>query len=136
MTRSQLKISVMLILLLAFLLYGYLQTKLLTKTVFEVQKMTITSGDRTSEITAEKNKDLIIQIYESIDTTKTRTNLYPDASGEQTSEPYYKIKVNYSNGSSDNIYSTETGKFIYRRLFWTGWVGGKNEQLIKIIDNI
>lgn len=130
MVRFRLKIPVIvLILLSAFLLYGYSQEKLLTTNVSEVQKMTITSGKRTSEITKEKNEDLITQIYEVINLTKTRIGSY-----EQTSEPYYTITIDYLNGSQDTIYSTENGKFIFKRLLSNGWVGGNNERLKEILN--
>lgn len=130
MVRSRLKIPVIvLILLSAFLLYGCSQEKLLNKDESEVQKMMITSGKRTSEITKEKNQDLISQIYELINSTKTRIGSY-----EQTSEPNYTIKIDYLNGSQDTIYSTENGKFIYKRLLGNGWVGGNNERLIEILN--
>jgi PBP1b-binding outer membrane lipoprotein LpoB len=134
MHRSEMKIPIMLVLLFTFLLQGCLQAKLLTTNVSEVQKMTITSGNRTSEITTEKEKDLIAQIYELINLTRTRTEVKPNGSNEQTSEPYYTITIDYSNGSKDTIYSTENGKFIYKRLSGNGWVGGNNDRLIEILD--
>ena len=97
--------------------------------------MTIISNNQSSEITAEKDKDLIAQIFVSINSTKTRTETNPNGSNEQTSEPNYTIAIDYSNGSKETIYSTESGKFIYKRLSGNGWVGGNNKQLSKLIND-
>lgn len=130
MARSRLKIPIIvLILLSAFFLYGYLQTRLLSMNAADVQKMMIASENRSSELTPENDKELITQIYKLINSTKTRIGSY-----EQSSEPEYTITIDYANGSQDTIYSTETGEFIYKRLVGNGWVGGKNERLDDFIN--
>jgi len=114
-------------------------TKLLTKNVEEVQKITVVNlrnGNCTTDITQAENKDLINTIYQTINTTKTRTETKPDASEEQTSEPYYTIVISYSDGTQDNIYSTEGGRFIYERLSGNGWIGGENVGLIEVVDKL
>jgi hypothetical protein len=110
------------------------QTKLLPMNVTEVQKITITFGSRSSEITPEDDKELIYKIYELINSTKTRTVIAANGSNEQQSDPYYTITIHYLNGSKETIYSTEGGKFIYKRLIGTGWVGGHNERLYDFIN--
>lgn len=135
---SILAFTVISILTFAFL-FQSLGTKLLTKNVEEVQKITVVNlrnGNRTSEITQAENKDLINTIYQSINTTKTRTETKPDASEEQNSEPYFTITINYSDGTKDSIYSTEGRKFIYKRLSGSGWVGGKNKVLIEVVNRL
>lgn len=130
MVRSRLKIFIIILILLsAFSLYSYSQPSLLSMNVAAVQKMTINSGNRSSELTPENDKDLITRIYKLINSTKTRIDSY-----EQTSEPEYTITIDYANGSQDTIYSTETGEFIYKRLVGNGWVGGKNERLDDLIN--
>lgn len=141
MTRISVRFTV--ISILAILVVGFLiqrpGTKLITKNVEEVQKITVVNlrnGNRTSEITQVENKDLINAIYQSINTTKTRTVIKPDASEEQTSEPNFTININYSDGTEDSIYSTEGGTLIYKRLSGSGWVGGKNNALIKVVNRL
>ena len=53
---------------------------------------------------------------------------------QQVSEPKYIITVDYVNESQDTIYSTESGRLIYKRLLGNGWVGGKNERLYDLIN--
>lgn len=130
MVRSKLKIPIIiLILLIAFFLYGYPQTRLLSANPADVQKMMIATGNRSSELTPENNKDLITQIYNLINSSKTRIGSY-----ERSSEPEYTITIDYANGSQDTIYSTETGEFIYKRLVGNGWAGGKNKRLDDLIN--
>ena len=133
MFRSLLIIKVIIVLLSIFLIQGCSQSKLLTADLSQIKKITITSKSQIAEYTMEKNEDKIIQIYELINSTKTRTEAKPNASNEQTSEPYYIIDINYQNASQDTIYSTETGKFIYKKLSGNGWVGGTNEQLKELL---
>lgn len=136
-------ISLLAFVLISILVFAFLiqtpGTKLLTKNVVEVQKITVVNfrnGNHTSEITQAENKDLINTIYQSINTTKTRTVIKPDASEERTSEPYFTIKMNYSDGTEDIIYSGESRDFIYKRLSGNGWIGGKNEGLIEVVNKL
>ena len=94
------------------------------------------NGNYTSEITQTEDKYIINTIYQSINTTKTRTVIKPDASEEQNSEPNFTIKINYSDGTEDGIYSTEGGRIIYKRLSGNGWIGGKNEGLIEVVNKL
>lgn len=114
-------------------------TKLLSKNVEEVQKITVVNlrnGNHTSQLTPAENKNLINTIYQSINTTKTRTETKPDASLEISTEPYFTITINYSDGAKDIIYSGESSNFIYKRLSGTGWVGGKNNVLIEVVNRL
>lgn len=115
------------------------ETKLLTKNVEEVQKISVVNlrnGNRTSEITKAENKDLINLIYQLINTTSTRTETKPDASEEMNAEPYFTITLNYSDGTKEIIHSGESSNFIYKRLSGSGWVGGKNKDLIEVVNKI
>jgi len=134
MVRTKIKIIVMYFMMFIILLQGCSQAKLLNNNVSEVQKMTIKSGNRISEITPEKDKALIAQIYEQINSTKVRNEPRPNASNEQTSESYYTIEIDYLDGSEEKIYSTENGGFIYKRLSDNGWVGGNNERLKEFLN--
>lgn len=136
-------ISILAFVLISILTFAYLihtpASKLLTKNVEEVQKITVVNlrnGNHTSEITQAEDKDLINTIYQSINSTKTRTVIKPNASEEQNSEPNFTIKINYSDGTEDGIYSTEGGKIIYKRLSGNGWIGGKNEGLIEVVNKL
>lgn len=114
-------------------------TKLLTKNIEEVHKITVVNlrnGNRTSQIMQAENIDLINKIYQSINTTNTRTKTKPDASEELTTDPYFKIRVSYSDGTKDIIYSGESSNFVYRRLSGNGWVGGKNDTLIEVVKSL
>ena len=94
------------------------------------------NGNHTSEITQAENKDLINTIYQTINTTKTRTETKPDASEELTSDLSFKITMNYLDGTEDIIYSGESSDFIYKRLSGNGWIGGKNEGLIEVVNKL
>ncbi|WP_045577187.1 hypothetical protein, partial [Desulfosporosinus sp. I2] len=121
------------------LIQGCSSTKLLTKNVEEIQKITVVNlrdGNRTSEITQAENRDLINTIYNSINATKTRTETKPDASEEQTTEPHFTITIYDSDGTQENIYSTEGGGFFYKRLSGFGWVGGRNNGLYEVINKL
>lgn len=144
MARASIKFkAISVFVLISILIFAYLiqtpATKLLTKNVEEVQKITVVNlrnGNQTPEITQAGNKTLMNTIYQSINTTKARTVLKPDASEEQNSEPNYTIKINYSDGTEDIIYSTESGKVLYKRLSGSGWVGGKNKDLIEVVNKL
>lgn len=139
MARISVRFPVILILAFTFLIHSYPWTKLLTKNVEEVQKITVVNlrnDNSTSKITQVENRELINTIYRSINTTKTRTETKPDASEEQSSDPFFTITINYLDGTKDSIYSTEGSRFIYRRLSGNGWVGGKNNFLIEVVNRL
>lgn len=118
----------------AFLIQSYSSTKLLTENVEEVQTITVVNlrnGNRTSEITKTESKDLINTIYQAINTTKIRT--IPE---NVSTEPYFTIRVNYSDGTKDFIYSGESSDFISKRLSQSEWVGGKNNVLIEVVNRL
>lgn len=131
-------LAFVLILTFAFLIITP-EAKLLTKDVEEVQKITVVNlrdGYHTSEITQAEDKDLINTIYQSINTTKTHAVIKPDASEEQNSEPNFTITINYLDGTEDIIYSGESREFVYKRLSGNGWIGGKNEGLIEVVNKL
>ena len=145
MTRVSVRFKVISIafVLISILVFAFLVqtpgTKLLTKNVEEVQKITVVNirnGNHTSEITQAENKDLINTIYQSIDTTKTRTETKPDASEELNTDLSFTITINYLDGTEDIIYSGESRDFIYKRLSGNGWIGGKNEGLIEVVNKL
>ena len=136
-------ISILAVVLISILVFAFLiqtpGTKLLTKNVEEVQKITVVNlrnGNHTSEITQAENKDLINTIYQTIDTTKTRTETKPDASEELNTDLSFTITINYLDGTEDIIYSGESRDFIYKRLSGNGWIGGKNEGLIEVVNKL
>jgi len=115
MIRLSVRVTVI-ALAFVFLIQGCSSTKLLTKNVEEIQKITVVNsrdGNRTSEIMQAKGNDSINTIYQSINITKTRIETEPSSSEEQTSEPYFTILIDYIDGTQDNIYSTEGGSFVY-----------------------
>ena len=135
--------SIIVFALISILTFAFLiqtpGTKLLTKNVEEVQKITVVNsrnGNHTSEITQAENKDLINTIYQSIDTTKTRTETKPDASEELNTDFSFTITINYLDGAEDIIYSGESRDYIYKRLSENGWIGGKNEGLIEVVNKL
>ena len=135
--------SIIVFALISILTFAFLiqtpGTKLLTKNVEEVQKIAVVNlriGNHTSEITQAENRDLINTIYKSINTTKTRTETKPDALEEINAEPYFTITLNYSDGTKDIIYSGESTNYIYKRLSGSGWIGGKNKDLIEVVNKL
>jgi hypothetical protein len=80
--------------------------------------------------------DLVKKIYESVVATDTKTKVEPSSNQEQTSDPYFSISFDYKDGTKETIYSTETGKFIFKRLSGTGWTGSPNNQLIGLVNEV
>ena len=136
MARIPVRLTVISILAFVLLIQSCPWTKLLTKNVEEVQKITVINlrnGNRTSEITQEGNKDLINTIYQTINTTKTRTVSEHE---HQSVDPYFTITLNYSDGTEEIIYSGESSNFISKELSGNGWIGGKNKVLIEVVNRL
>lgn len=134
MARTSVGVTVVLIVAIAFLIQSCASTKLLTKSVEEIQKITVVNlrnGNRTSEIMRAENKDLISTIYQTINSTKTRT-----VSENVSYDPYFTITLNYSDGTKDFIYSGESSNFISKRISQSKWIGGKNNILIEIVNSL
>lgn len=142
MTRKSMRLTfITFIIFIAFILVIQFlpTTKLITKNVEEIQKITVANlriGNRITYLTQTENQDLINRIYQSINTTKTRRETKPDASEEMTADPYFTITIDYLDGTKDIIYSGESSNYIYERLAGTGWIGGKNNSLIIIVNGL
>ena len=134
MARKIVGFTVISILAIIFLIQSCSSTKLLTKNVKEIQRITVVNlrnGNHTSEIIQTENKDLIKTIYQTINTTRTRT-----VSENVSYDPYFTITVNYSDGTKDFIYSGESSNFISKRISERQWIGGKNNALIGIVNSL
>lgn len=87
-------------------------------------------------LTPGKDKDLISKVYNIIVSTKLLIYMNPNCEESQESDPLFGLIFTYKNGESDAIESTETGKFIFRRLSWNGWIGGPCEDLIILVKEL
>lgn len=93
-------------------------------------------GHLNISLTAKRDQYYISKLYNSIASTKSKTFRNPRETGRQESDSVFSITFYYNNGSFDKIESTETGHFVYRRLNSSGWTGGRNENVLEIIDDI
>ena len=87
-------------------------------------------------LTSEKNKDLISELYKKVASTKLVIYAIPDEDEKQESDPLFEIIFTYKNGKSDKIESAETGRYIFRRLLASGWVGGPCDDILVVIKNL
>jgi len=88
-------------------------------------------------LSKDKDKELIIKLYDSVRSTKDIVSFQnPREYERQESDPKFTIKFFYNNGMQDLIYPTETGGFLYRYLNASGWVGGKNNNILDIVDGL
>jgi hypothetical protein len=122
-----------LFLALVLIIQGCSSYSLLTKDMEQIKIVRVVEHSEENKTHEISEEELIKKIYNTISGTKTITYLSPDAGIEQTSDPYYSIIIDYKDKTQDTIYSTETGKFIYRRLSGTGWTGGYNEDLLEVV---
>jgi hypothetical protein len=83
----------------------------------------------------EKDKKLTSELYKKIISTKLVVYTNPDELDCQESDPMFEIIFDYEDGKKDTIESTETGRYIFRRLSWNGWVGGPCEDILPVIKN-
>lgn len=88
-------------------------------------------------LSEDKDKELIIKLYDSVSNTKDIVSFRnPREYERQESDPMFTIKFFYSNDLVDLIYSTETGNYLYRHFNRPGWVGGKNDNILSIIEKL
>jgi len=128
----------------AMFIRGQYQSRLLRWELDQVEKVKIIyhgsyyhpGGGSPVVLTAEKNKGLISEVYNKIVSTKPEVHTNPDEDESQEGDPLFEINFTYKNGKSDRIESTETGKYIFRRLFGSGWIGGPREGMLAIVKKI
>ena len=92
--------------------------------------ITGTLGDMSQE-EFEKNED-----EQKVASTKLVIYAIPDEDEKQESDPLFEIIFTYKNGKSDKIESAETGRYIFRRLLASGWVGGPCDDILVVIKNL
>jgi hypothetical protein len=94
-------------------------------------------GSNITVLAADKDRDLISELYRTITSVKIlEFYAIPDEDDRQESDPLFEIIFTYKNGKSDKIESTETGRYIFRRLFGSGWVGGPCDDILAVIKNL
>ncbi len=128
----------------AMFIYEQYQRRLLRWELSQVEKVKVVycrtnfhpSGGNTVILAADKDKDLISELYKKIAATKLVTYVLPDEDERQESDPLFEIIFTYKNGKNDRIESTETGKYIYRCLLGAGWIGGACGDLPDIIKSL
>lgn len=121
----------------------YYKGPFLRKELGEVEKVKVIyyrgnypGGGNTTILTSEKDKDLISELYKKIAATKLVIYANPDEFDRQESDPLFEIIFVYKNGKSDIIESTETGRYIFRRLFRSGWLGGPCDDILAVIKKM
>lgn len=88
-------------------------------------------------LSQDEDKELIINLYDSVSNTKDIVSFRnPREYERQESDPMFAIKFFYSNGMEDLIYTTESGNYLYRHFNGPGWVGGKNDNILSIIEKL
>lgn len=136
-------IAVLLIISVMFI-SGQYQRRLLREGLDKVEKVRViyyggnyqSGGSKAAVLISEKDKDLISELYKKIASTKLVIYAIPDEEDRQESDPLFEIFFTYKNGKSDKIESTETGKYIFKRLFGSGWVGGPCEDILVVIKSL
>jgi hypothetical protein len=94
-------------------------------------------GGSANILYAEKDKDLISELYKRVTSIKNlELHINPDEDESQESDPLFEIVFYYKDGKGDIIESTETGKYIFRRLLGSGWVGGPSDDILVIINKL
>jgi hypothetical protein len=136
-------IAVLLIASIIFMHEQY-QHRLLRQGLDKVEKVKVIyyggnyqfGGGNITVLTVDKDKDLISELYKKIAATKLVIYANPDEFDRQESDPLFDIFFVYKNGKSDKIESTETGRYIFRRLFGSGWVGGPCDDILAVIKKM
>lgn len=90
----------------------------------------------TVRLTIENNSELTNKIFKEISSTKVESHPNPSELESQESSPVFSLVLGYADESKDEILSTETGKFIFRRLAGNGWIGGSNANLKNLIIEV
>lgn len=119
---------------------GCNQNSLLTKPAEQLKKVIVsyygTGGRFERESAVQGNDNLANEFYRAVSQTNTEKHLNPNEMNVQESSPMFVVTFHYTDGSSDEIYSTETGKFVYRMISEKGWVGGRNDQVFGLITKL
>lgn len=104
---------------------GNNEEKMLTKSFNQINNVKVMVGD--SETTCKSNT--VEQIFDILQNTKVKLDNY-----DQSSEPKFILIFEYNDGTSDIIRTTENGKFFYRYLTDTSWIGGINDKILPLIN--
>lgn len=99
--------------------------KMLTRNFNQINNVKVMVGD--SEITYKS--DTVEQIFGMLQNTKVKLDNY-----NQSSEPKFILIFEYKDGTSDIIRTTENGKFFYRYITDTSWIGGINNKILPLIN--
>ncbi len=122
--------------LLFFLLPGCASSSLLSQDLSQVRKVKVTTYVEEIKEYDLEDQNVIKELYESVAGTQVTAHPNPGADGEQSSDPIFAIAFEYKDRANETIYSTETGKFIYKRLSGAGWTGGRNDTLLTLVNNL
>ena len=125
------------VVLLFFLLPGCASSpSLLSQELDQVRKVKVTTYMEEIREYDLEDQNMIKELYESVAGTQITAHPNPGADGEQNSDPIFVIAFEYKDGSNETISTTETGKFIYKRLSGAGWTGGRNDTLLTLVNNL
>lgn len=87
------------------------------------------------ELSLEKDKIQIERLYNEIKKTKIKN--YPFDDESMQNDKYFIIKFIYKNKKIDEILPSETCIMIYKEYVnSSGWSGGVNENVVKIVEEI
>ena len=73
--------------------------------------------------------DIIKEIYNLLLQTKVSIGNY-----DQSTDPKFVLIFKYKDGTNDIIRTTENGQFFYRNLSDNKWIGGKNNNILPVIN--